>query len=568
MQNKVLQPLLFLFLISIQVAKAQTPPVFQWAKTAGGQYRDEGIAIAVDSAGNSYVTGNFEAGCSFGSTTIGSSGSDDVYLAKYNATGNLLWVKKGGGSYQEQATAICYKNGYIYIAGYFRSNTVTFGTITLINASVASGIDGADMYLVKYDVLGNVIWARSAGGSSTPIGNVDRCNGIAVDDADNVYVVGNYSSYSATFGSYSITNYGSNNAFLVKYDSTGTVQWAQSYGGTGFDFGSDIAISVSGDIYITGFFGSSLVAVGTTNVINATGGSSVFLIKLQQNGNVSWIRYANGTALQSPTGVITQLNGNVVISGYYESTNLTFNSQSISNSTSYSDVFIASFDSSGVCNWMQSAGSPLHDETVGMYGDNSGNIYISGYTPGQSFQAGSIITNNSNAYHSYILRYSGSGIPGALNMLGKSGSAIVFDVAGNGSNSLHVCGSFRDTSLTLGSFYFTNAGIIPGSISEYDMYVSKIDLVSGSEEMNFLAKDMVVYPNPFLNSLQLNFPETLRYGFVRITDMSGKEIYAADEVSGKSMDIKLDLQPGIYLLNVSDDNGNRFTKKIVSVSSN
>ena len=564
MQNRIFRLSLLIFLISIQVVFAQTPPVFQWAKTAGGQYRDEGIAIAVDSAGNSYVTGNFEGGCSFGTATIGSSGSDDVYLAKYSVSGTLLWVKKGGGAYQEQATAICYKNGYVYIAGYFRSNSVTFGTITLINSSVASGIDGADMYLVKYDVQGNIIWARSAGGSSTPIGNVDRCNGIAVDDADNVYVAGNFSSYSASFGSYSITNYGSNNVFLAKYDSTGIVQWAQSYGGTGSDFGSDIAISSSGDIYITGFFGSSLVIVGNTNVINTTSGSSVFLMKLKQNGNITWIRYANGTAFQRPTGIITQLNGDVVISGYYESSTLTFDSYSISNVTPYSEIFIASFDSSGTCNWMQSAGSPSHDETIGMYGDNASNIYISGYIPGVSFQAGSIIAPNTNQYHSIILKYTSSGIPSALNLFGKSGSAIAFDVAGNGSSSPYVCGSFRDTSLTLGSLYFTNAGIIPGSISEYDMYVAKIDLVSEVEESIVLTKDMLVYPNPFMHSLQINFPEVFLNGFVRITDMSGKEVYFKEEVNGKSLAINLTLHPGIYLIQVADNKGWSITKKIIA----
>src|SRR6185369_12691602 len=101
-----------------------------------------------------------------------------------------------------------------------------------------------DVFTAKYDPEGNVLWAASAGGTGT-----DNGTGIGVDAAGNCYITGHFSSTSITFGATTLTRTGSENVFVVKYDASGNVLWANRAGGTGFDAGSGIAVDAAGNSY-------------------------------------------------------------------------------------------------------------------------------------------------------------------------------------------------------------------------------------------------------------------------------------------------------------------------------
>ncbi len=122
------------------------------------------------------------------------------------------WAKAGSGAFADNSSRTVTDNsGNVYVVGSFASTTITFGAITLTNAS--GGI--ADLFIVKYDPNGNVIWAKSAGGAST-----DYASAIAIDNNNNVCIAGSFSSASLAFGPISITNNtsGSSDIFLAKFD--------------------------------------------------------------------------------------------------------------------------------------------------------------------------------------------------------------------------------------------------------------------------------------------------------------------------------------------------------------
>ena len=145
-------------------------PDFVWAKRAGGTEPDAASRIAVDANGNSYVTGIFRGTASFGTTELTSSGSTDIFIAKYDATGNVLWAKQAGGKDIDAGKNIEVDgNGNSYITGEFLG-TATFDNIT-INSS-----GNYDAFIAKYDPSGNLLWVKKSGGAGLEVGR-----GIAVD---------------------------------------------------------------------------------------------------------------------------------------------------------------------------------------------------------------------------------------------------------------------------------------------------------------------------------------------------------------------------------------------------
>jgi hypothetical protein len=157
-------------------------------------------AIAADGSGNSFVTGSFDGSASFGnSVTLNStSGSADVFVAKYDINGVAQWATNSGGSSDEGATGIALNGtGNIYITGGFRGNT-SFGTTTLTSAG------DLDVFVARLDSTGTFRWATRGGG-----GSGDTGHSIQVDSTGAITVSGWFGFVTSTFGATSLNNSGS-----------------------------------------------------------------------------------------------------------------------------------------------------------------------------------------------------------------------------------------------------------------------------------------------------------------------------------------------------------------------
>jgi len=239
---------------------------WQWARGSTGGGNQEGYDVAADDFGNVFVTGYYGNAptITFGTTTLTNAGTFDIFLAKYDGAGNLVWAKSAGGPDGEVGYSVATDaSGNVFLTGFFKSPTITFGSITLTNANP---LGGEDVYLVKYDAAGNVLWAKSAGGTGWEL-----AYGATTDAAGNVFITGNFGSSTITFGTTTLTNTGGYDFFLVKYDASGNVIWAKSAGGTGGDYGYNVATDASGNIFATGNFTSPTLTFGTTTLTNAGG---------------------------------------------------------------------------------------------------------------------------------------------------------------------------------------------------------------------------------------------------------------------------------------------------------
>jgi hypothetical protein len=314
-----------------------------WAKALGGVNDDVGNCVSTDTSGNVYLTGYFKsATITFGATTLTNAGYMNIFLAKYDATGTVLWATSAGGTaYADGHSISTDASGNVYVTGYFQSDTITFGTITLPNTYIGY----ADIFIAKYAPNGTVLWAKSAGGTSD-----DDVRSVATDASGNVFVTGYFRSSTITFDTTILTNAGSfsySDIFIAKYDTTGTLLWATSAGGTGFDEGLGIATDASGNVYITGTFGSANITFATTTLIN-TGGSDFFIVKYAPNGTVLLAMSEGGASSDYGNSVCTDASGNVYVTGYFLSPIITLGTTTLTNAANPAnsmDFFIAKYGS-------------------------------------------------------------------------------------------------------------------------------------------------------------------------------------------------------------------------------
>ena len=352
------------------MSAAQTP-AWEWAVSGGGAVNDYCNEICTDSAGNSYTTGSFQGTAYFGSFTISSAGTQDVFVAKTDPSGNYVWVVRGGGTGGDQGWAIARDNsGNLFVSGYY-SGTSTFGTYSV------TAVGQFDMFVAKLDPSGNWLWARSGGSAY-----YDHSYGVSTDAAGNCYATG-YFNGNATFGPYTLSGpafWGT--IWVAKLDPDGNWLWAVSGGGPDDDTCESIATDSAGYSYITGNF----EATSTFGAYSVTsfGGNDILVAKLDPDGNWLWAQHAGGLFPESGNSVALDAEGKCYITGSFSSENATFGSQVLHSDGWDYEIFAACLDSDG--NWLWATGTEPTDidSDFGqdIIPDGYGNCYITGYIDG------------------------------------------------------------------------------------------------------------------------------------------------------------------------------------------
>jgi Beta-propeller repeat len=420
--------------------------------SAGGTSDDEGYGIAVDGSSNVYVTGYFQGTATFGTTTKTSAGLSDIFVAKYNSSGALQWVQSAGGTLGDGGRGIAVDaSGNVYVTGWYRG-TATFGTTTKTSAG------DVDIFVAKYNSSGAFQWVQSAGGT---LGDGGR--GIAVDGSGSVYVTGLYEG-TATFGTTTKTSAGGDDIFVAKYNSTGTLQWLQSAGGTLSDVGIDIAVDGSGSVYVTGLY-EGTATFGTTTKTSA-GASDIFVAKYNSVGVTwDWVQSAGGTSDDVGYGIAVDGSSNVYVTGYYQGTATFGTGIAIKISAGFSDIFMAKYNSSGAFRWVESEGSTSDDFGKGIAVDGSGNVYVTGIY-GSTATFGTTTKTSAGFSDIFVAKYNSNGALQWVQSAGGTSFDEGYGIAVGGSGNVYVTGIYGSTA-TFGNNSLTSAGAT-------DIFVARI----------------------------------------------------------------------------------------------
>jgi hypothetical protein len=330
--------------------------------------------MTLDSQGNVYVTGWFDGTNDFGGVTLtnNSGGGQDIFVAKYDSDGALLWARRAGGitaRWDAGRGVGADTNGNVYVTGGFYG-TADFGTLN------HTASQNGSFFLAKYNNAGAVQWVRqSVGGRSFGVYGT----GLAVDSAGNSYAVG-FADNGATitFGTVDLLNRSATgySSFLVKYDNAGTVKWSQLIGGPGHTYATKVAVDASGNVCVHGGFSMNMT-IGASNLVSA-GEYDRFLAKFDNAGALIWVQQEGGAGDEGGDGgVAVDPDGNVYDTGAFGSNPMNFGSTSLTNAGAW-DAFIAKYNSSGLLQWTRRAGGTNLDAYLDVALDGQGNVYAAG----------------------------------------------------------------------------------------------------------------------------------------------------------------------------------------------
>lgn len=246
--------------------KLNTGGEFIWVKQYGGVLSEYPLALALDTAGDIYLTGDFKGTVDFNpgldDSILTSAGNEDIFILKVDGNGDFIWVKQMGSTGVDKGTSISVDaKGNVYTTGHF-IQTVDFDPGDGVFNMTSAG--GSNIFVQKLDTNGNFLWANYMGG----LGNDE---GVSItNDADgNVIVTGNFfnqADFDSGAGDLSLTSQGGYDMFIQKFDPDGNHIWLRQMGGSGIDRTASTGIDASGKIYTVGYFqGSADFNIGESN---------------------------------------------------------------------------------------------------------------------------------------------------------------------------------------------------------------------------------------------------------------------------------------------------------------
>jgi hypothetical protein len=407
-----------------------------WRLAAGGSDLDWARDVAVDSAGNSHITGYFKGRASFGSVTLSSAGGLDAFVAKVDASGKVLWAVAGSGSSTVEGTDIAVDSaGNVYITGFY-SGKVSFGSVTL------STSNARDIFVAKANASGKFLWAQSTLGAALDITSaiaVDSAGqatiasfmtarvskdgkswvwtnhgggtafDVTVDAAGNTYVTGTFKGV-ASFGTSTFTAFGKGDVFVARLDTLGRYTRGTVAPGAGFGdtaIGYALAQDGTGGLYVTGSYAGSYRFGSTTlKSLGSAGASDLFVTRLDSAGRFLWAVSGGGTGADDGAAVAADGSGCVATGSFSGSAGL--GGFSLHANGSKPDIWVARLGRAGGVHWATRAGGSDADSGQGLALDRAGNSQLVGAFSGTA-AFGSNSLSSSGGFDAFLVRINACG---------------------------------------------------------------------------------------------------------------------------------------------------------------
>ena len=592
------------------VLKLDASGNFLWAKSFGSNFGDYGLALCLDISGNVYTTGWFVGTVDFdpgaGTTNLTSNGDKDVFIQKLDASGNFLWAKSYGGAGTEEGTSITVDDlGNIYTTGFFNITADFDPGIGVFNLSSAGLFD---VFIQKLDNMGDFVWAKAFGGIGW-----DSGSSISINANGDIYTTGffkNIADFDPGPGTISFTSTaGSEDFFVQKLDASGNYLWASTFGGSNDDRGNSIDIDQAGNIYITGFFEGSVdfdPGTGSNTPPFSTFGSSVFIQKLDDSGNLIWVESFGLNDTQS-NSIIVDVTDNVYLTGSFISTEDFDPSPGTSNLTSVGtsrDVFIHKMsqcqpntgtDVQTACDsytWIDgNTYTTSNNSATWTLTNQAGcdsvvtlDLTINNSTTGTDVQTtcdnytwidGNTYTASNNTATWTLSNAAGCDSVVTLDLTINNVSDITTNVNGitisaNNSNATYAWLDCDNNYAVINGE--TNASYTPTANGNYAVELTENGCVDTSACAaittvgiieNTFNEEFTIYPNPTEGLFSIEFKSTHEIITLKIVDASGKLIDIEDYNQIDFIEYELNEPNGIYLIEVSDGRDQRSLIRLI-----
>jgi hypothetical protein len=401
-------------------------PVLAYSTYLGGAAGDSALAVAVDSSGSAYVTGQTQSTDFPG--TPGAKPGGDAFVTKLAPDGHTVaWTTFLGGSDFDEGRGIALTADGVIVGG--STASANFPTASPIQVS-RNGF--RDAFLTKLSLSGGIVWSTYYGGAGA-----DDGNGVAADPAGNAYLAGTSDA----------------DAFVLKLNAAGTFGYATPLGGDQSESGNAIAVDAGGNAYVAGRAGDHFP---TTVGPGYGGGNDAFAAKLGPTGAVTYATYLGGTTFDEAYGVAAGAGGTAVVTGTTQSGDF----PAPLPLHGLSDAFVARLSATGALAEAQFLGGSGTENGDAVAIDGAGHVVVAGRTDSGDFPAGN---TKGAGLDAFVTQLGGTSL-----FLGGSGRDEAHGVALDPNGNAYAAGETDGT--------FPEAGTDPPG---NDAFVAKLAIGTG-----------------------------------------------------------------------------------------
>jgi hypothetical protein len=506
----------FTLLLVVHRVNAQT---IEWQQNFGGS-NSETLNHATSTPDGGYII----AGQTFSSDgdISQNNGISDAWVVKIDALGVLEWQKNLGGTKAEAAEWVTpLPDGYI-VTG---STSSSDGDVTFNNGS-------SDIWVVKLDLTGAIVWQKSFGGTTFDFGQS------VLKASNGGFIVGGTTSSADG----DISNpLGLNDYWVAKLSETGEVVWGQNFGGTKSENLCCMANAADGGYVLSGFTASTDGQI--TNYYG--GGLDIWVVKISAEGDLQWQRTLGGSGEEQANAIQATADGGYIVVGQTNSQD-----SLITDFYGGDDMWIVKLNAQGTLQWQRSYGSSGRDVARYVVANPSGGYWVAGSS---NFADGNV-TNNQGEDDFWVLQLDANGNIEWQKSFGGSASDVAMTVALSTTGGCMVAGMTNSTD-----------GDVVG-VTEADnrhFWVIKLTGTTHTSALND-AFEVTVYPNPSQQWLSIEADPALAGRSFNLTDQRGIVVSSGRLTEGVTTHNVQQLTAGQYYLSV--EGLPAFTRKLVVTS--